>query len=74
MNSESRDSGATPLLVTISHAAQLLSVSKRHVWKLISKREITPRHIGKCTRILMAELVDFANGEKSGDAPSAELG
>lgn len=48
--------GNTKFLVTIPEAAELLSLSRAFVYKLIARGEIPVIHIGRAARIPVAEL------------------
>jgi excisionase family DNA binding protein len=48
-----------PLLLTIPEAAVLLSIGRTTVYELIGSGAIATVHIGRSTRIPVAELRDF---------------
>jgi len=47
------------LLLTTTQAAQALGISRTTIYKLITNGELTTTHIGRSTRISLAELHRF---------------
>lgn len=47
------------LLLTTTQAARALGVSRTTIYKLITNGELVPTHIGRSTRISLAELHRF---------------
>ena len=47
------------LLLTTTQAARTLGVSRTTIYKLITNGELVPTHIGRSTRISLAELHRF---------------
>ena len=50
-----------PLLMTVTQAAELLSIGRTHVYQLFWNAELTPIHIGRNVRISAAQLETFVN-------------
>jgi excisionase family DNA binding protein len=54
-------------LLSVKDAAQMLGVSGRTVWRMISAGQLTPVHIRGCTRLLLADVMKlFQVGSKTG--------
>lgn len=51
----------TKISVDIDEAARLLSVHRRTIERLIKKKELTPRYIGKKALISVEQLQNFVN-------------
>jgi excisionase family DNA binding protein len=47
-------------LVTTKQAAEILQVSERTIWNLITGGHLKPVKIGRATRLLSDELTEFA--------------
>lgn len=63
---------ASTSLLTASEVARRLCVSKRMVFKLISKGELKVCHIGRATRIRERELERYVEATEVDSAPAAE--
>ena len=59
------------LLLTTTQAARALGVSRTTIYKLITKGELVPTHIGRSTRISLAELHRFVARLDAKNSPPA---
>jgi excisionase family DNA binding protein len=50
-----------PLLVNISQAAEILSVSRTTLYQMMWRGDLTPIHIGRSVRFAVEQLEDFVN-------------
>jgi excisionase family DNA binding protein len=62
LKSEENNIDGSVRLVTVKEAAQLLSVSVRTVWRMIADGELTPRRFRRCTRLLLAQVLNYLKG------------
>jgi len=62
MQSSSPEAPAARLLLPISEAAHLLSISRATVFRLIRAKQLTPRKIGRRTLLATEELRRYAEG------------
>lgn len=46
----------TPKLVTVPHAAQMLSISERSAWRLVSTGELSSIKLGRSTRVKVESI------------------
>ncbi len=60
------------LLISISDAAESLSISRRSVEYLIAKNELAVRKIGRRTMVILASLRALAARDVASPSPSAK--
>jgi excisionase family DNA binding protein len=62
MSIEDSNGDTRERLLSVKDAAQMLSVSCRTVWRMISAKELTPVHIRGCTRLHLADVLKLIQG------------
>jgi len=58
MNENDNSNGA----VCVKKAATILGVSTRTIWRMIAAGELSAIHIRGCTRLLLAQVLGYLNG------------
>jgi excisionase family DNA binding protein len=53
-----------PLLLRVSEAALLLTISERHLYDLLRSGEIPAIRLGRCVRVSRAALLRYINQEE----------
>lgn len=49
-------------LIKVNEAAKLLCVSPRTIWRMIADDQLTPSRIRRCTRLSLAQVLGYLNG------------
>ena len=62
--------GMEPLLLTVEQAADLLQISRSHLYKLILRGEIPSLKIGRSRRLRRIDLGEWANTRTATEEPS----
>jgi len=57
---DAQAAGLQPLLLTVQQTAQLVGLSVRVVWRMVSGGEFPrPRHVGRSARWLHSEILEW---------------
>lgn len=61
------------LAYTIEEAAELLSLSRAHVYRLLDQGDLNSISIGRCRRITYGQLVEFIRSKEAASCQTQNL-
>ena len=62
----------TPDFLTVKQVSERLQVAERTVWRLIERRELTVRYVGRAARIPVESYEAYRRGDVRPPAPASE--